>query len=180
MIASYLRQTPSVVAAELSELIAEHRISRSQFKDEEKDHETDIEFLLKDSGGDYRKKLSQKLVIEPTLRLLKEYRVKPSRTLPLSQVAHALFDLFGIAARDRVTDAAVTSAWRKLNRQKASGVYTCLFGLRRHHTSRLTKAGRWHGRQRRCNSATAIIVLCPQGRRTSERPVDLTSPLSAS
>ena len=73
-------------------------------------------------GSDYRKKLSQKLLIEPTLRLLKNNDVKPSRKSPLSRIVHALFDLFDISARDRVTDAAVTRAWRKLNRQKASGV----------------------------------------------------------
>ena len=122
MVASYLRENPGAIAAELSAAIAEHRISRSEFKEEELDHETDIEFLLNDSGSDYRKKLVTKLVIEPTLKLLKESGVKPSRKLPLSRIALALFDLFCIANRDRASSAAVTGAWRKLNRQKASGV----------------------------------------------------------
>ena len=122
LIAHYLRKKPNWDAARISSDIVELRLDLFWLDDEEAEHEADIQFLLNNSGKDYRKKLSQKLVVEPVLRLLKDNNVKPSRKLPLSRIAHALFDLFDIAPRDRVSDAAVTSAWRKLHRQKASSV----------------------------------------------------------
>lgn len=122
IIAGHLRQNPTWNVAKLSALVAAEHFNLSQLDDEEIEHEADIEFLLINSGRDYRKKVVTGWVIEPVLLLLKQNGVKPSRQLPLSKMAHALFDLFGIEPKYRVSDAAVTSAWRKLNRQNASSV----------------------------------------------------------
>jgi hypothetical protein len=117
IVAALLRENPGTITADASAVIAEHQISLSQLDEDEKCHEADIGFLLAESGSDYRKKRVTKLAVEPVLQLLKKRRITPSRELPLSRIAHALFDLFDIAARDRLSGAAVTGAWRKLNRQ---------------------------------------------------------------
>jgi hypothetical protein len=118
IVAGFLQAYPDADAADLSASIAEEQISFSRLEKDETEHEQDIKFLIA-LGHDYRKRLVTKLVVEPVLQLLQENGVKPSRKLPLNRMAGALFDLLGIAARDRVSDAAITSAWRRLNRRQA-------------------------------------------------------------
>jgi hypothetical protein len=112
--AAFLRANPGADIADLSAAIEENQLTLSCLEEEETEHELDIKFLI-GLIGDYHKKQVTKYGIEPVFKLLKESGVTPSRKLPLNRMAHALFDLFGIAPRDRVTDATVTSAWRKLD-----------------------------------------------------------------
>ena len=51
MVASYIRENTNAVTANLSAAITENGISRSEFTQEEVDHEIDIEFLLSNSGA---------------------------------------------------------------------------------------------------------------------------------
>jgi hypothetical protein len=130
IVASYLRANPNADIVKLSVAVEEEQISLAQVAKEETEHELDVKFLIGLSGN-YRKRLLTKLVVEPALRLLRENGVKPSRKLPLNRMAHALFDLFGVAPRDRVTDAAITDAWRRLNRRQAKPATAKLRAARR-------------------------------------------------
>ena len=110
--ASILRKNPDADLADISADVAEYRFTLSDLDQDEMQHEADIEFLI-GLSRDYRKRLVTKLVVEPGLILLRENDIKPSRTLPLSRMAHTLFDLIGIAAADRVSDATVQRVWRR-------------------------------------------------------------------
>jgi hypothetical protein len=81
----------------------------------------DIDFVIR-HAGDYRKRLTTKLVIERFLDLLNDFKVVPSKKLPRSRMFVALFDVLGLEPRDRVTDVTVRNAARRLKQKRRTSV----------------------------------------------------------
>ena len=81
----------------------------------------DIDFVIR-HAGDYRKRLTTKLVIEPFLDLLNDFKVVPSKKLPRSRMFVALFDVLGLKSRDCVTDVTVRNAARRLKHKRPTSV----------------------------------------------------------
>lgn len=81
----------------------------------------DIEFLIC-RGGDYRKRLTTKLVVEPFLSFLHDFKVERSKKMPRSRMIVAVFDVLELEPRDRVSDVTVRNAERRLKHKKPSSV----------------------------------------------------------
>lgn len=79
-----------------------------------------IASLLRSKDG-YRKREVRTLVVEPFLQFLEQYKVVPSRELPLNRMMRTVFDWLGIPTRLRPTDAGIRTIFRDFRRiRKAS------------------------------------------------------------
>lgn len=73
-------------------------------------HGLDIDHWLKTSGEAYRKRMMRKLVVEPFLRVLIEYRITTSRReRPLKRMSDALFDWLGVEQKHRPSNAGINA-----------------------------------------------------------------------
>jgi hypothetical protein len=72
-----------------------------------------------DSTGDYRKRQVRKLVVEPFLLLLEEYRVVPDpKLLPRNRMMQALFAWLDIrSTTPRPTDSGIRRIARELRKK---------------------------------------------------------------
>ena len=83
----------------------------------EEEEDRNIEFVI-NSTGDYRRRQVRKLVVEPFLLLLEEYRVVPDpKLLPRNRMMQALFVWLGIEDRLRPTDSGIRTIARELRKR---------------------------------------------------------------
>ena len=109
VIAEWLRQNPEADERELRDVLDDLRDTGEAPPDPGKIEDIEdlaIAFLL-DSKGDYRKRTTTKLVVEPFLDFLDRHNITPSRKLPLNHMFKALFDWLRIEQKHRPTEAGI-------------------------------------------------------------------------
>jgi hypothetical protein len=76
---------------------------------------SDLDHWFKTSGDTYRKRYVRKLVVEPFLQVMTEYKVTTSRKQsPRTRIFKELFDWLGIERTYRPSDAAINAIAREL------------------------------------------------------------------
>jgi hypothetical protein len=115
-LAGWIRANPNVDESTLRALMPD-RVVNIDPAEMEEEEDRDIEFVI-ERAGDYRKRQVRKLVVEPFLLLLEEYRVVPdSKLLPLNRMMQALFDWLGIKPTLRPTDSGIGTIARDLRKR---------------------------------------------------------------
>jgi hypothetical protein len=117
-LAGWFRANPNVDERGLRALVQD-RDSTGDIDPAEIEEEEDrnIEFVI-NSTGDYRRRQVRKLVVEPFLLLLEEYRVVPDpKLLPRNRMMQALFVWLGIEDRLRPTDSGIRTIARELRKR---------------------------------------------------------------
>jgi hypothetical protein len=112
-LAGLVRANPNVDESTLRALMSDSdgNIDPAEIEEEE---DRNIEFVI-DRTGNYRKRQVRKLVVEPFLLLLEEYRVVPdSKVLPLNRMMQAFFNWLGIEKALRPTDSGIRTIARDL------------------------------------------------------------------
>jgi hypothetical protein len=105
--AGYLKESPELEESELLEMLATSAGWWNDLDDTANARDLDIEFLIKNPNRlsrllnrshqkDYRKRLESAVVVEPFLRLLKNYGVVSTRARPLTKMLEALYLVIGI------------------------------------------------------------------------------------
>ena len=114
-LAGWIRANPNVDESTLRALMPDSEIIDPAEIEEEEDR--NIEFVI-DRTGDYRKRQVRKLVVEPFLLLLEEFRVVPhSKLLPRNRMMQALFDWLGIKPTLCPTDSGIRTIARDLRKR---------------------------------------------------------------
>jgi hypothetical protein len=115
-LAGFLRGNPNVDERTLRALMPDRVVNIDPAEIEEEE-DRNIEFLI-DRTGDYRKRQVRKLVVEPFLLLLEEFRVVPhSKLLPRNRMMQALFDWLGIKPTLCPTDSGIRTIARELRKR---------------------------------------------------------------
>jgi hypothetical protein len=123
--AGWSRQNPDADVGHLhtvfTEWITEHGEKRLDLIAVLTGHELNIDHWLKTSGDTYRKRDVRKLVVEPFLRLMAEYKITTSRKqLPRKRIFDELFDWLGVERKFRPSDASINAIARGLEGSASS------------------------------------------------------------
>jgi hypothetical protein len=113
--ATLSRLNPDMSDSMLRAVVEEYRHDDDFVVDALTSRLSDLDHWFKTSGDTYRKRYVRKLVVEPFLQLMTEYKVTTSRKQsPRTRIFKELFDWLGIERKYRPSDAAINAIAREL------------------------------------------------------------------